>query len=109
MYHHTNTHAVKGIIEEGAILPIFGDVWLTEVADMEITAFLPEGRARIEVDFDAPYYLDVAEEYPWLNPMMLSLITDISKWHVSQEKIPLENIKKIEVFEDNKWRTYENE
>ena len=115
LIHHTTRHALKNIIEDGELVPVYDCVWFTLDARGEMTAgaTMPsEHRARIVVEVPddmVSWFHDVYEEFPHLNLGMLNLITDTSVWYISDEPIPSKYFVSTDVMnENNEWINYEN-
>ena len=107
--HHTTPHALKHIVKDKRLLPVYNYIWFTTCLDGEITAgmLMPEehrGRVIIET-FGKELYLvdDIRGEFPHLNFPLLNQITDTSKWYVSFEPINSEDFYSVSIMKDGEW------
>ncbi len=107
--HHTTSHALKHIVKDKRLLPVYDCIWFTTCLDGEMTAgmLMPEehrGRVIIET-FGKELYLvdDIQEEFPHLNFNLLNRITDTSKWYVSFEPISSEDFDSVSTMKNGEW------
>lgn len=109
LYHYTTVYALKSILEEGFLLPVYDRVWFTTDAQGENTAGMAmpeEYKARISVESSEVSVLkvnDEQEKFPHLDFNVLNLITDTSKWFTSVEPINKNKFVDISIMEDGEW------
>lgn len=109
LYHHTTIHALKNIIKDGYIYPVYDCVWLTTDGDGEMTAGMsmpPEHRGRICVEveeYTVQRFNEVHEEFPHLNIGLLNMISDTSKWYILDEPLSADDFVSTDIIKDEKW------
>jgi len=112
LVHHTTTYALKSIIKNEAILPVFDYVWFTTKDDGEVTAGMQmqeEFRARIIVEVPDDMVKRVDDNHhvlPHLDFKVLNMITDTSDWWMSEVPIDKVHFLNAEVIVDGKWVEY---
>ncbi len=112
LVHHTTKHALKNIIKDKFIYPVYDYVWLTENMEGEMTAgmIMPEEhKACIVIDIpeDKVFWVhEMIDELPHLNFGLLNMITDTAPWYLSKEPIPDKYFISTNVMKDSKWIPY---
>ncbi len=111
--HHTTIYALKSIMKDKKIYPVFDCVWMTTNIAGETTAGMSmenKHKARIIIEIPVNKILkfhDIHKEFPHLSLIFLNAITDTSLWYISDEPIDEQYFKSVDIMTDEgKWIKY---